>query len=490
MIFAEVVLLLILGVSYLYRIARKSAFPLIDIRLIWAGTFLVYNLYSPVIFLFTKQMRLYYEVYGVKWYFEQHDMEASVLASLIYFAGFYVSSFICGKRRKQMSAAVVTPQPSGKGRRIVFYVWMFLTLAALVWYIYPYLSMGFKQAMTLPRWSRYKTFNSLRINMGTVSAMADTFLNSGLVLLGTFMMFCTVFRNKDWKAERAIWVIIFLALTFFFLFIDGRRRELLYIYLMCGGYMLFWKIKSKRKINYKLLVTVTASIAVIFFVYQYYKSFVQNVWTKGFEQSMKIREEKNKESKDEQIYETEFSLVYLTNLCTIRYRPVPFNGRSYLEALVSPIPVAGNILNEWFGYKNDKKSSIELWLAEKYPDLSKSGGGLGYSPVSEAYLNFGFTGCAVVGMLLGALLNLIYSKILNERCIVAYCILLTQAYGMNRIYFAGVTLELFWMFLYLIAYGTLANIIGSIGRHAEEQADCRAKQDIPELTEMRGESYG
>ncbi|MDD4494046.1 MAG: hypothetical protein PHV32_06805, partial [Eubacteriales bacterium] len=357
-IFAEVTALLLLGVSYIFRVAKKSTFPIIDIRLIWTGTFLVYNLYSPVIFLFTKQMRLYYEVYGMKWYYELHDMKASILASLIYFTGFYVSSFFCRNQKNQEAEDEKKQETEDEkkhqsevlgqkhqNRRIVFYMWLFLTLAALVWYIYPYISMGFKQAMTLPRWSRYKTFNSMRINMGTIATLADTFLNSGLVLLGTFMMFYEAFKNKEWKTERVIWLIIFLALNFFFLFIDGRRRELLYIYLMCGGFMLFWKIKSKRKINYKLLVSVTVSIAVIFFVYQYYKSFVQNVWTKGFEQAAQIREEKNKESKDEQIYETEFSLVYLTNLCTIRYRPVPFNGRSYLEALVSPIPVAGNILN-------------------------------------------------------------------------------------------------------------------------------------------------
>lgn len=77
-----------------------------------------------------------------------------------------------------------------------------------------------------------------------------------------------------------------------------------------------------------------------------------------------------------------------------------WDGRSYLDAATSAIPGISNLFGE-------VEVSPSIWrLRELYPDVLSAGGGLGFSPAAEGWLNFGPAGVvlhlAVYGLLIGS----------------------------------------------------------------------------------------
>ncbi len=83
-------------------------------------------------------------------------------------------------------------------------------------------------------------------------------------------------------------------------------------------------------------------------------------------------------------------------------------GRSYIASLGAPIPFVARLfsqvsfdLNEWR-------------LSTFYPDILAAGGGLAFSPVTEAYVNFGVIGVFLHLFLYGYIIGKIYNRLLTK----------------------------------------------------------------------------
>jgi oligosaccharide repeat unit polymerase len=83
-------------------------------------------------------------------------------------------------------------------------------------------------------------------------------------------------------------------------------------------------------------------------------------------------------------------------------------GRSYIAVLGAPIPFLGRLFNF-------VSFDVNTWrLANLYPDILAAGGGLGFSPVTEGYINFGLIGIILHMFLYGYIIGKIYFCLLSK----------------------------------------------------------------------------
>lgn len=88
-----------------------------------------------------------------------------------------------------------------------------------------------------------------------------------------------------------------------------------------------------------------------------------------------------------------------------------FYGRSYISALGTPIP----FINRLFNYIGVNPS---VWFLDKYhPDILARGGGLGFSPVTEGYMNFGVLGVVIHMFLYGWTISWIFQNYKEKRSV-------------------------------------------------------------------------
>ena len=84
-------------------------------------------------------------------------------------------------------------------------------------------------------------------------------------------------------------------------------------------------------------------------------------------------------------------------------------GSSYILAIGQFIPVFTRLTSEFF-------LDPSYWrLITYHPDVLIEGGGLGYSPVTEGFINFGFIGIAVHLFLFGFVISRIHYRLISER---------------------------------------------------------------------------
>ncbi|WP_376790594.1 O-antigen polymerase [Thermoflexus sp.] len=83
-------------------------------------------------------------------------------------------------------------------------------------------------------------------------------------------------------------------------------------------------------------------------------------------------------------------------------------GASYLTAVVSTIPFLGRLVSGSLFHPNN-------WRLETfYPEILAAGGGLGFSPVTEAFINFGYVGIFVHLFLYGYIIGAIYNRLIRR----------------------------------------------------------------------------
>lgn len=79
-------------------------------------------------------------------------------------------------------------------------------------------------------------------------------------------------------------------------------------------------------------------------------------------------------------------------------------GRSYISAIGTPFP----FISRLFSYIG---ANPNLWFMKEYhSEILAVGGGLGFSPLSEGYMNFGILGIMVHMFFYGRIISLIYSN--------------------------------------------------------------------------------
>nr|BCX01990.1 MAG: hypothetical protein KatS3mg041_2036 [Bacteroidota bacterium] len=80
-------------------------------------------------------------------------------------------------------------------------------------------------------------------------------------------------------------------------------------------------------------------------------------------------------------------------------------GRSYIAALGGPFPLVARLIGQ-------VSFDVNVWrLTTFYPSIYEAGGGLGFSPVAEAYLNFGVIGVFFHMFLFGYTIGRMYNRL-------------------------------------------------------------------------------
>lgn len=456
----EISIFLILVLIYLNILFKNSNAFFIDIRLSFILGYVFYNLYTPIVFCFRQSEILYYGKSDTGWIFYSDDVQKALLISILFLGGLLLALTFAPKKKNNASDdnkyLIVN-----KNSKINFYLWLIMFIISFLWYIYPYFKIGF-QVVNYDRWYRYAfLFNDIKEQLGIISSVFYYLCNNYLILISLFMLFKNSIDNRN-KLQRSIFIGILAIYSVFILFIDLRRRELLIVILMCISYY-FFKIMhnmDSKKIKKKLkrITFLLLSLLIFFMIYQEYREYFKYGYTEGVSA---ITDMKNKESdayKESEIYFNEFGMVYLTNLSTAKYAPELFYGKSYIEAIIKSIPFISKMTYEWLGY--DKYKDVnEVWLSTIYTDLFAGGGGLGYSPSSEAFINFDYFGCLGIGFILGMLLNLLYKRLYNNKYIVIYSILFSLAFLFSRTDFADFTSEFVWLVFYYIFYSIIFKVI-------------------------------
>ena len=83
-------------------------------------------------------------------------------------------------------------------------------------------------------------------------------------------------------------------------------------------------------------------------------------------------------------------------------------GQSYLAAVGAPIPFIARLFAE-VGFNPN------VWRVENfYPEILTIGGGFGFSPVTEGYINFGILGIIVHMFAYGYIIGIIYARLISR----------------------------------------------------------------------------
>jgi len=455
----EISVFLILAITYLNILFENSYLFFIDVRLSFILGYFFYNLYTPIVYCFSQPQILDYGISDPGWIFNSNDVQRSLLISIIFLVGLLLALAIF-KIKKTNAISVDNKHFIINNSKINFYLWLIIFIVSFTWYIYPYILMGF-QVIKYDRWYRYTfLFNNLKSQLGIINKLLNFFFSNLLMLIASFMMFKNTINNRS-KFQRPVLIVIFFLCSIFMLFIDLRRRELLIVILMCISYYLFQirYSQSSKKIIKKIIFSLLF-LLVFFIVYQHYREYFKYGNADGISAITHMKSKESYRYKKAEVYYNEFGMVYLTNLSSVKYAPELFYGKSYIEAIIKPIPFIEKSTYEWLGYDKDR-DVIDVWLSTIYIDLFLEGGGLGYSPASEAFVNFGYLGCLIIGFAIGILLNLVYKKLCNNKCIVIYCILFSLAFLFSRTDFFGFTYEFFWLVFYYIFYSSIFKVIRS-----------------------------
>ena len=465
-----------LGVALLCVISMgvllyRSNCYIVDIRLLFIFSFMIYNCYTPLMFCFFRSTLL--EIIsgeGSKWVFEKGYIYRAQIASMLYAGGFLVALLFPRRKREICRGG---GQESGGGifsakglEKTNFYMWFGITLIGFIWYVYPYFVMGFEQAVSLVRWERYIEFRAIKDEMGIAGKLMMLLFNKYVLLAGVLAMFRNLAMKKNMAVERILWFFLVFAISFFLLFVDGRRREVMIICIMISGYYIYKLYdrgmydRIRRKVIQLCIIVVF--MGIFFIQYQYLRLYVENVGYKQGVEQILVGDMVHREKSEQTYYQNEFGLVYVTNMASIRWRPSPLYGATYVESLVYPVPVLSKSLVQWFGYDQKKTTIVERWLGEIYFEWFDQGGGLGFSPSSEAYINFGYPGCFLIGLALALIMGSVQKRLFSNRGIFFYSMLLGEAYGFSRASSTDFVYEVAWMGLYFVLYGLAFHVFKTV----------------------------
>lgn len=454
----EILFLFIYSCIMMKQIIKNSVNPLIDIRLYVVIIYMIYNLYTPIVFIFSNSDQILY--YGIV--YTKLDMLKSLKISIIYFVAFSIPIICCNGIKKDIKNEEIEQAKHWgnlRYKKISFYVWGILWIIAFIWYIYPYIKLGWYNALTYGRWERGMRFGIIKDASGSVGKILSTLFPSYLLIVANLILFRSIAFEKKLKKQRGLLFLLIVFEFIFYLFIEEGRREFMYIIIMIFSYYLYY---NYHKINFKTVLKcffVGLILGGLFISYQYYRNYFPLARQKGITYALEAkRNDDNRNSNIEKWYYSEFGSVYINNLSTVKYTPGLFYGKTYLEAILTPVPIISKVLPEWLDYDKEKTSLITKWQIDIYPEIFTKGGGLGFSPASEAYLNMGYAGCVLFGMIIGWIFNFIYFKLLKTKLIIFYCMLLPQGWNFCRISFTGVTGEVFWFVLCYVLYTLIINI--------------------------------
>jgi oligosaccharide repeat unit polymerase len=301
---------------------------------------------------------------------------------------------------------------------------------------------GFSYALSLSRGVRMDLLSQTRGNLPY-----ESFAFSGLAL-----MYYSYFTQKN-CVKYVPHVAIFI--WFILMFTQGDRRFIIYsLMIILGIAESFYR--KQIKLNMRFLFTIF-SIYILF-------AFIANVrWIFPFllRDQMSLKDAMNwivEHISFEWILpaKNEFAGPYFTLLYSLKYPQEKMYGISYLSSLIHWLPRSL--------YPGEKPLTIAqgfaLQIYKQFTPGRESVIGWGYSPVAEAFNNFGSLGVLFIFLILGFMLGHL-EKIRRKGSagLVIYAIFLPEVINLNRINFSSVVGELVFNIGALVAVLILCNML-------------------------------
>ena len=432
-------------------ICVKNEEYLFDLRFIVLVFYYIYNFYTPIIYIFNDSSYITY-MNKNNFSFSYETLINTINNSNTYLIGLVIGIIILGVKRKKVSLDI---RNINININININYWIGVFTISFLWYIYPYFKLGFGEAIALDRWSRYVLFGEIK-NSGGIYTIFNLLFSNVLIILSITMICKSYLEDYKSKYKKIIFYFIVTFQSVFWLFIDVRRREVLYLVIII---FFLYKQQFNFKIRIKQII-ILSIIGIMFVGYQYVKNYFPTFVKEGLRSAIyEYKVDNSRKDTTEKLLQNEFGLVYVNNLYIADNYITKENGKTYIEALIKNIPIFNYILYEWFGF--EKTYIISDIMTEGYYDIYSSGGGLGFSPAAEAAVNFGNAtlGCALVGFFTGIILNIIMKIFYNSKRILLYALLLVQGVNFCRITLVGVTQEIVWIFIYYTIYRILEIIV-------------------------------
>jgi hypothetical protein len=353
---------------------RFRDFGISDSLGIFAFLFAAYNGLIPLqVAIFGEKDTIQY-VYPIG--FNEQTYLAAAVASALASVGLLAGSLLL-RQRRYLRESPCSKSPSVECVESFFIVGCIGTISGLVMMIIDYGRIGgFVYALAISRVTRYQILADSRGGLPYQS----------FILVGLCFMF---FGAGAQKRGLKVCLLGVAALTWTgILLIQGDRRPLLYMLL--GFFVINESVQLVRTSGKRIL-----ALLVTFYCFSTLISSVRSVFPFLVEGSMNLSEavawaKDHVTANDLLPDQSEFAGPYIAVL----YEMQSWSGYRYGLTYAESIP---NVLPRSL-YPGEKPAALNETLAWNIgsTDANGSVSGWGYSPVAEAYINFGFAGIPLV----------------------------------------------------------------------------------------------
>lgn len=399
-IIATVALLFSIIVGIVKICKQDKGIYLQDIRLFFLLAFTLYSVFLPIVYIFYCDVMKFSD-------------RAFVNMIWLYTSAVVAYDIVLFTNKTRWANPEVTAKPCKT------YFFAFGILAILVAYSFYYMvSQGiqtFALGEDMVSRSRY----------GQAVHQSWIVLTIAIAVIFNFLLF-------HFKKLSFFWKIVFLGLLFFYVAYQvslGNRREYATIVLFFACYYLCIK---KIPLNKKLLVFL-----ILGFVGSFFLPMIRDAATRDLNRQDMVQTA---------ILSNEFIYPQQTTYYTMRANPEYKFGYTYT---VLPIQVAIPRAI----YPN-KPQTLGAEFIRKIIDTNQ---GYAYTPVTEAFINFGYIGPFVIFYLLGLFLNKLVREVQVRGASFKYMIIFAYCFDFCRSEFSSVAYSFLIIF---ITYKIISAIVG------------------------------
>ena len=431
-------LLLVLFISlYLLRLwQRNGGWDIADMRLWFAGFFLFYGVTEPL----TKAAR--YFLPSNKVFFE-----ATWLYCLGAF-GLLASVVFSPSHHSNMHRS--NPQP-----RLLFLLEKIAVLGIGMGFVLLLLDFqrvgGILSAFMAPKGEIMDQMSEARGNLPYLS-----------VLLASLNLYLFSLIHWPRRNSRLAWGLFAAATVAFLAFCVayGHRLHFFFVLLSLLGTL---SSKLSVRISTRKLLLLLMVFGILFFSLDYLRAY--NIIRYGLGNSASSA--KSRFTSLQELVPTELVNPYGTLVISLWKDVERAYGTTYVQAIPNILPRSL--------YPGEKPLIIEkAWKSTYIPRLYPPGlsryPGLGFLPVAEAYLNFGWMGPPIILFLIGLMLN--YAQ--NLRCTalgsLLYAVWLPCAYYANRACFAGAIHQMFFVGMFVVVFYLTALLVSEVGQQVSKRS--------------------
>lgn len=294
------------------------------------------------------------------------------------------------------------------------------------------------------------------VGMTLLSQTRGSLPYSSFVFSGIAIVYYNFFNTKD---KKALYIsLLFLLVWIILMIVQGDRRYIVYSLIIIYG---IWIIQKdiRVRINKKIVI-----YAIIIYICLTFFAQVRFLISPTINDEMKIQDDITWITEHININwflpgENEFAGPYFTLLYSIENKSKLLYGASYISSIANILPRSL--------YPGSKPLTIAqdfaLFIHNSYMSNFPFVVGWGYSPITEAYNNFGLFGIFIIFVIYGLILS--YIRILKKKGIfgiLIYSMILPELMNFNRIDFSSILQEFFFniigVFIAMLLYKILKEI--------------------------------